>query len=86
MINTLNENVLVKVLKNENEGLGVLLPDTHEKEKYGMGEVLSIEEHLPVKAGDRVLFDTLLLTAVKKDGEELQFIKFSDILGYERTS
>lgn len=87
MITPLNENVLVRVLENQDEGKGILLPETHRKEKYGVGEVLAIEEDYPVKPGDKVLFDTLLLINVKMDvdGEtkELQFIKFSDILGYE---
>ena len=83
-ISPLNDNVIVKVLQNESEGGGVLLPDTHEKETFGMGEVVAVEKGLPVKVGDRVVFDKVLLTNVKVEGEELQFIKFSDILGYGR--
>lgn len=87
MIKPLNENVLVRVLENQNEGQGIYLPETHHKEKYGVGEVLSVEEDFPIKVGDKVLFDTLLLINVKMEvkgkTEELQFIKFSDILGYE---
>ena len=86
-IQPLNEHVQVRVLENQNEGKGVYLPETHRKEKYGVGEVLAVEEGFPVKPGDKVLFDTLLLINVKMDvdgkTEELQFIKFSDILGYE---
>ena len=85
MISPLNENVLVRVLKNEDEGKGVLLPDTHQKEKFGVGEVLSVEEGLPIQVGCKVLFDTLLITNVKVEEDELSFIKFSDILAvYDR--
>lgn len=84
MISPLNENILVKVLKNEDEGQGIILPDTHRKEEFGMGEVIAVEEGLTIKTGDKVLFDTLLLTKVKIKDEDIYFIKFSDILGYER--
>lgn len=84
MIKPLNENVLVKVLENENEGEGVLLPDSHRKEKFGMGKVVRAEDDSLLEAGDIVIFDTILLTNVKVEGEELSFIKFSDILAYER--
>ena len=83
MINCLNENLIVKVLEEEQEG-GILVPDSHQKGKFGAGEVLAIEENGDVNVGDTVYFDTVLLTCVKIKGEELKFIKFSDILGYER--
>ena len=76
------------VLEEETEG-GMLIPDTHSKSKYGAGEVLALEGYLKesslnsIKPGDIVYFDTILLTCVKIKGEELKFIKFSDILGYE---
>ena len=76
----MNENVLVRIIKAENEGQSVLLPDTHKKEEFGMGEVLGRAEGFPVEVGDVVIFDTILLTRVKIEGEELMFIKFSDIL------
>ena len=82
-INCLNENVVVKVLEEEQEG-GILVPDTHQKSKFGAGEVLAVQEDSSVQVGDTVFFDTILLTCVKIKGEELKFIKFSDILGYER--
>ena len=41
-IQPLNDYLVVEVLKNENEGGGVLLPDTHKKEEYGIGVVLAV--------------------------------------------
>ena len=82
-INPLNENVVVKVLEEEAEVGGMILPDTHQKAKFGAGVVLAVEGDYAVKVGDTVFFDTILLTSVKIKGEDLKFIKFSDILGYE---
>ena len=81
---TINDNVVVRVLEEENTESGILVPDTHRKAKFGAGEVVAIQEELPIKVGDTVFFDTLLLTSVKIKGEDLKFIKFNDILGYER--
>ena len=79
----INENVLVEVLEEEKDNSGFLVPDTHKNSKFGAGKVISIQEELPVKPGDTVLFDLLLLTSVKFKDKEFKFIKFSDILGYE---
>ena len=80
---TINENVIVKVLEEEAEAGGMILPDTHQKAKFGAGVVLAVEDDCAIKVGDTVFFDTILLTSVKIKGEDLKFIKFSDILGYE---
>lgn len=85
MIKPVNENVLIKVLKEEQVG-AVLMPDTHVKGEYGIGTVLAAEESCPVKVGDNVFFDKVLLTTVKIREEEYTFIKFSDILAYDRTA
>ena len=74
---------MVAVIEDKEEGGQVLLPDAHENTKFGAGTVLASEEDCPVQPGDTVLFDTVLLTNVKIKGEELKFIKFSDILAYE---
>ena len=84
MISPLNENVIIKVLEEEKDDSGILLPDTHQKAKFGAGEVIAVEKNDYFNIGDVVFFDTVLLTCVKIKGEELKFIKFSDILGYER--
>lgn len=83
MINPLNEHVLVEVLVEEKAG-GVLLPETHQSKKLGAGKVLASEEGCPVEKNDVVYFDKDLLTTVEINDQELKFIKFSDILGYER--
>ena len=74
---------MVKVLEEEAEAGGMILPDTHQKAKFGAGTVLAVQDDYPIKVGDTVFFDTILLTSVKIKGEDLKFIKFSDILGYE---
>lgn len=83
-IKPINEFVQIELLKEENEG-GMLLPDTHVKSKFSAGVVLAVEDEppRPFKVGDTVFFDTVLLTNVKIKGEDLKFIKFSDIIGYE---
>ena len=85
-IEPLNDYVVVEVIKNENEGGGVILPEAHKKEEFGMGLVLAADpDNLAVNKGDRVLFDKYLLITVKVEGEdgveEVKFIKFDDILG-----
>lgn len=81
-INPINEYLVIEVLKNENEGGGVILPDAHRKEEFGVGKVLAVDEILEnIKAGDKVVFDKYLLINVKIEGEELKFLKFSDVLG-----
>lgn len=79
----LNENVLVEVLEEEKNESGMLVPDTHKNSKFGAGKVVSVEEDLPIKKGDTVFFDLLLLTSVKFKDKEFKFIKFSDILSYK---
>lgn len=85
MINPINEFVIVKVLEEKEES-AILTPATHHKQEYGAGTVVAAEEDLGIVEGDTVFFDKLLLTCVKIKGEELRFIKYSDILGYERVT
>ena len=86
MIQPINETVLIRVLKEDEGKGGILLPEIHKEKESGAGEVISISisDDLPIHVGDKVFFDTLLLTSVKVDNEELKFIKFSDILAYDR--
>jgi len=82
MIIPKNEYLLIKVLKNENEGKGILLPDTHQKEEFGVGEVMALAETIEdIKVGDKVVFDKLMLVNAKIEEEEIKFLKYSDILG-----
>lgn len=85
MIKTLNEFVIVKVLEESQNENGVLLPENHKNLQLGMGEVLAVQDNSVLEEGDVVYFDKVLLTVVKIKGEDLNFIKFSDIMGYERT-
>ena|SRR3990167_2764602 len=82
-IEPLNEYLVVEVIKNENEGGagGVLLPDSHKKEEYGVGRVLAVDSGCSIDIGDKVVFDKYLLISVKIEGEELKFLKFTDVLG-----
>jgi len=86
-IEPLNEYLVVEVIKNENEGGagGVLLPDSHKKEEFGLGKVLALPEDLDVNInidiGAKIVFDKYLLISVKIEGEELKFLKFTDVLG-----
>jgi len=84
-IEPLNEYIVVEVLKNENEGGEVLLPESHKKEEFGVGRVLAVsyndDELVKVIEGDKVVFDKYLLISVKIEGEEIKFLKFSDVLG-----
>ena len=81
-VNPVNEYLLVEVLKNENEGGEILLPEVHKKEEWGIGLVVAIDDIIEVvKVGDRVVFDKDLLINVKIEGEEIRFLKFSDVLG-----
>ena len=82
MIIPKNEYLLIKVLKNENEGKGILLPDTLQKEEFGVGEVMALAETIEdIKVGDKVVFDKLMLVNAKIEEEEIKFLKYSDILG-----
>lgn len=89
MIKPLNGYVLVEVIREEDalqkEG-GVLLPESHNKTDVGIGAVIELSEELPLQIGDRIMFDTALLTKVRRGKDELNFVRFDDILGYERIS
>lgn len=83
ILSPVNDYLVVEVLKNENEGGGILLPDVHKKEEWGVGLVVAVDESVEiVKIGDKVVFDKDLLINVKIEGEETKFLKFSDVLGY----
>ena len=83
-IEPLNEYLVIEVLKNENEGGEVLLPESHRKEEFGVGRVLAVPQldvDILISIGNKVIFDKYLLITVKIEGEELKFLKFSDVLG-----
>jgi len=91
-IKPLGDHVVVKLLEEEVQtfaGGALVLPDTA-KEKPQRGEVIAVGpgrredgERVPpeVKVGDKVVFAKYAGTKFKtEDGEEIQFMRESDIL------
>lgn len=86
-IKPLNEYLVIEILKNEKEGgeNNVILPETHQKEEFGVGKVIAIDKQIgefaDIEVGDKVVFDKDLVINVKIEIDELKFLKFSDVLG-----
>ena len=87
----LHDRVLVRRVEAEEKTAGgIIIPDSA-KEKPQEGEVVSVGTGtraddgkitaLDVKAGDKILFGKWSGTEVKVDGEDLNIMKESDILG-----
>mgnify|MGYP001063040487 CR=1 FL=1 len=87
----LHDRVVVKrVQSDEKTKGGIIIPDSA-KEKPAEGEVVAVGEGarkdsgelipMSVKKGDRILFGKWSGTEVVLNGEELQIMKESDILG-----
>ena len=87
----LHDRVLVRRVEAEEKTAGgIIIPDTA-KEKPQEGEVVAVGTGvraddgkvtpLDVKVGDRVLFAKWGGQEIKVDGEDLQIMKESDILG-----
>jgi chaperonin GroES len=87
----LHDRVLVRRVESEARSAGgIIIPDTA-KEKPMEGEVIAVGagiraddgklQPLDVTAGDRILFAKWSGTEVRIDGQELLFMKESDILG-----
>ncbi|MGQ2936044.1 MAG: co-chaperone GroES [Sphingopyxis sp.] len=87
----LHDRVLIRRIEAEEKTAGgIIIPDTA-KEKPQEGEVVAVGTGaradngtitpLDVKVGDRVLFAKWGGQEIKVDGEELQILKESDILG-----
>jgi len=90
-IKPLRDQVLVKPIDEESvTKSGIVLPDTHEKEKPEQGEVMAVGEGkltddgkrllVSVKPGDRVLFTKYSPTEIKIKNKEYLIIADSDIL------
>ncbi len=90
-IKPLFDKVILKpITEDEKTVSGIVLPDTHEKEKPEKGEVVAVGEgkltedgkRLPmdVKVGDKVLFSKYGPTEVKIDGQEMLIVGSEDIL------
>ena len=87
----LHDRVVVRRIDAEEKTAGgIIIPDTV-KEKPSEGEIIAVGPggrdeagklvKPDVKTGDRVLFGKWSGTEVKLDGEELQIMKESDIMG-----
>ena len=87
----LHDRVLVRRIEaQEKTAGGIIIPDTA-KEKPQEGEVVSVGSGargddgkvtpLDVKAGDKILFGKWSGSEVKLDGEDLNIMKESDVLG-----
>jgi len=87
----LHDRVVVKRIDAEEKTAGgIIIPDTA-KEKPSQGEVIAAGpggrdesgKLIPIdlQVGDRVLFGKWSGTEVKIDGQELQIMKESDIMG-----
>ena len=87
----LHDNVVVKRIDPEEETSGgIIIPDTA-KEKPSEGEVLAVgpgklmdngeRRPMAVQAGNRVLFGKYAGTEVTLDGDELLFLRESDLHG-----
>ena len=87
----LGDRVLVKRVEEETKTKGgIIIPDTA-KEKPQEGEVVAVGPGarndkgdvvaLDLKAGDKILFGKWSGSEVKVDGEDLLFMKESDVLG-----
>ena len=87
----LHDRVLVRRIEAEEKTTGGIISPDSAKEKPQEGEVISVGSGtraddgkvtpLDVKSGDRILFGKWSGTEVKVDGEDLNIMKESDILG-----
>jgi chaperonin GroES len=90
MLRPLNDHVIVRSIKEEISGKGIIIPDTANKEKPEKGEVIAVgpgkmsksgeRMALNVKVGDRVVFTKYSPNEVKINGEEYLVLSESDLL------
>ncbi len=87
----LGDHIVVKVTKEDKmTKSGIVLPDTVDKEKQEVGEVIAVGPgkaldngqigKMDVKAGDKVLFKKYSLDEFKIDEEEFGTIQLSDVI------
>ncbi len=90
-IKPLNDNVLIKPLKEEaTTKSGIVLPDTVDKEKPERGEVVAIgpgkllengqRATMSVQVGQKVMFKKYSPDEIKIDKDEYSIISESDII------
>ncbi len=82
-VKPIEDKVLVKIIEEpQTTASGIVLPDTAEKDKPTMGEVMAVgdSEMIKVKVGDKVLFAKFSGTEVKINGEDHLILPSADIL------
>lgn len=84
MIQPLNENLLIQLVREDNQS-EIVLPQSRPKDEVQKGRVISVSPGFSeVNIGDLVLFDKFVPIKVKELGEDLCFIKLADILAVIR--
>ncbi len=87
----LSDHLVVKVTKEDKTTKsGIVLPDTVDKEKQEVGEVIAVgpgktldngqKGEMTVKPGDKILFKKYALDEFKLDGEEFGTLQLSDVI------
>ncbi len=82
-INPLDDKILVKIVSDkETSASGIIIPETAEKEKPILGEVIAIgdSDMIKVKVHDMVLFAKFSGTEVKMKHEDHLILSSSDVL------
>jgi chaperonin GroES len=75
-----NNRVIVKPKKEEKTAGGIYLPETDEKSTEGTVIAVPETDKCPVKAGDKVLYESYAGTEITVNGEKLLILKIEDIL------
>ncbi len=80
-----NQNVILKIEEEKGEqktASGIIIPDTVEKEKPKMAEVIALSniESPEIAVGDTVIYKDFSGTEIEVDDEKFLVIPYSDIL------
>ena len=80
-----NHNVILKIEEEKGEqktASGIIIPDTVEKEKPKMAEVIALSniESPEIAVGDTVIYKDFSGTEIEVDDEKFLVIPYSDIL------
>jgi chaperonin GroES len=87
----LGDHLVVKVSKEDKiTKSGIVLPDTIDKEKQEVGEVIAVgpgktldngqKDEMTVKPGDKILFKKYALDEFKLEEEEFGTLQLSDVI------
>jgi chaperonin GroES len=83
-IEPIGAKVVVKPIKEEEKSVsGIILPESVDKEKPNMGEVVAVgklSDSANIKVGDKLLFSEYGYDTVELDGEEYYILQESKIL------